>query len=377
MTDEEFAEFSKLDFNDKLRAARADLDAGRFEAAAGGFLDLTHMAGALSFPDESQKDLVLANAQQLLIRSWQGLRRYDQAAQSQRLRIGYLEARKEATPPLALSAEYQSLGALLTQAERFEEATAAYQRSIELLHGHEGAEDVAQVLGELGKSLDRAAQYDRALETFQQAMDTYRQAGRPAGVAQQLQRMGAIELRRLNNVPRAEESFREALRIYQDAGQGADAVETSMDVGLCRRSLGDFDGADKLFTDALQGAQGQNLPKSVARALTELGNTAWLRGQYQQALELVGRSDDIAKGQGNPFQLNVNAQLRALVYWELNQYDRALSALDDAMQAAALAEQPLEVASAYNNRGIVYRRQTKYDAGFHRPVNRATAPGPG
>ena len=34
----------------------------------------------------------------------------------------------------------------------FEEATAAYGRSIELLHGNDGPEQVAQVLGELGTS---------------------------------------------------------------------------------------------------------------------------------------------------------------------------------------------------------------------------------
>ena len=361
MNDQEYAELSKLDFNDKLRAARADLDAGSFASAAAGFLDLSHMAAALPFASDSQKDLVLANVQQLLVNSWRGLRRYDEAARHQTLRIGFLEARGEDTPPLALGAEYQSLGALLTQAERFEDATAAYQRSIELVRGHDGAEEVAQVLGELGKSQDRAAQYDKALETFQQAMDTYRQAGQQGGEAQQHQRIGAIYLRRLNNAPRAEESFREALRIYQAAGMAAEAAETSIDVGLCRRSLGDFPGADALFQAALQQAQQQDLPKTIARALTELGNTAWLRGEYQQALDNVARSDETAKGQDDPFQLNVNAQLRALVYWELNQFDRAHRALDTAIEQARLAEQPLEVASAYNNRGIVYRREEKYD----------------
>jgi CHAT domain-containing protein len=361
MNDAEYAEFSKLDFNDKLRAARADLQAGRFEPAAAGFLDLSHMAGALAFPSQSEKDLVLANVQQLLVQSWQGLRRYDEAARYQKQRIGFLEARGADTPPLALGAEYQTLGALLTQAERFEDATAAYQHSIELVRGHDGEQEVAQVLGELGKSQDRAAQYDKALETFQQALDIYRQAGKQGGAAQQYQRMGAIYLRRLNNAPRAEEDFREALRLYQAADMTPDALETGMDVGLCRRSLGDFDGADALFQAALGQAQQLNLPKSVARALAELGNTAWLRGQYEQALDYVARSDELAKAQGDPFQLNVNSQLRALVYWELNQFDRAHRALDAAIEQARLAEQPLEVASGYNNHGIVYRRETKYD----------------
>ncbi len=372
MTDEEFGELSKLDFNDRLRTARADLGAGRFESAAAGFLDLSHMATALQFASESQKDLVLANVQQLLVESWRGARRNDEAARHQKLRIGFLEARGDDTPPLALGAEYQTLGALLTQAERFEDATAAYGHSIDLVRGHDEPEEVAQVLGELGKSLDRAAQYDKALETFQEALDTYRRAGKQGGVAQQYQRIGAIYLRRLNNAPRAEESFREALRIYQAAGMTADAIETSMDIGLCRRSLGDFPGADVLFQAALQQAQQQNLPKSVARALTELGNTAWLRGEYQPALDYVARSDEVVKGEDDPFQLNVNAQLRALVYWELNQFDRAHRALDAAVEQARLAEQPLEVASAYNNRGIVYRREQKYDdalASFNRALD--------
>jgi CHAT domain-containing protein len=359
MNAEEFAQFSKLEFNELLAKARADLEAGHPEDAVSRFLELWHMAEALTLATESQKAVVLANIQQYIVRCWQELRQYDSAATHQGLRMDYLASSGQ-VPGTVMAVEYQSLGALLTQAERFDDAAAAYARSIELLREHGGEEELARALGELGKSLDRATEYDRALETFQEALDRYRQLQQEAGVALQHGRMGAIWLKRLNDAPRAEEHLREAMKLYRAAAKDQAAVAATVDVGLCRRAVGDFPGALELFQQALQEAERLGLRATAARALSEIGNTRWLRGEYQAAFELVAGSNQIARQLDLPFQLNVNYQLLGLIYWELNDYENAHRALQTAIEAARRAEEPLEVASGYNNQGIVYRRQEKY-----------------
>ncbi|MHC5034363.1 MAG: CHAT domain-containing protein, partial [Planctomycetota bacterium] len=137
-------------------------------------------------------------------------------------------------------------------------------------------------------------------------------------------------------------------------------IESTIDIGLCRRALGDLDGALKLFAQASGQATDGALPHVEARALSEIGNTRWLRGEYQAALDLVNRSNQIAQQLDEAFRLNVNYQLLGLIYWELNEHERALRALDTAIEAAGRAQAPLDMASAYNNRGIIYRRRGEY-----------------
>ncbi|MFO8007149.1 MAG: CHAT domain-containing protein, partial [Candidatus Brocadiia bacterium] len=359
LTDERYAELSRLDFNDTLRAAQENLQADRLGQAAGRFLDLWHMARALPFEDESRRQLILANIQQQLVECRRGLREYEEAARHQRMRIQHLEERP-GTPTPALAAEYQSLGALLTRAEQWDEAVEAYETSLALLREEGEQEQIAAVLGELGKSLDRAARYAEALDAFETALATYTRLEDAEGAALQHSRMGAVYLRRLGNAPRAEEQFRRALELHEAADQPERAAEARVDVALCRRHLGDFPGALELLQQARRTAERRDMLSTLSRALAEVGNTYWLTGDYQQALELVTSANEAARRIGDDFQLNVNYQLLALIYWELNQYDRAHDALDVAIEAARRAEDDLEVASAHNNRGIIHRRSGQY-----------------
>jgi len=383
MDEAEYAQHSKLEFNDRFRASQKDMKAGRLAEAAAQLLSLWHMKRAQesSKPDEKLWDLAVL--QNHLIECWAGLRDYDRAAQHQELRIGYLKQLSK-YPPVALGIEYQSLGAWLTRAERFDRAVKAYRQSIDVLTSGGGKEeDIAAVLGELGKSFDRAAQYEEAIGSFEAALKKYEQLKDESGVALQLRRMGALSLRRLNLAQRAQQQFEEALKLYeaqlkaagqqgQPARQDVEGfIETTIDLGLCRRHLGDFDGAIARFEAALKAARDSGLPALQAQALSEIAGTRWFQGKYQDAFLLVTESNEIAERLKDAFQLNVNYQLVGLIHWELNDYERALEALDKAEAYAREAEQPLEVASACNNRGIVLRRQEKYPEAldsFHRAM---------
>jgi len=371
MNREEYVQFSRLEFSDLFRSAVSHMRQGQLRQAASVLLDLGDMAKVLEFPQPQKRALVLANLQQYLVQCWTGLREYDLAVQHQQRRIEYLKAHP-GLPEAALAGEYQSLGALLTKAERFQQATDSYQKALELLLERGQEEKVATLLAELGKSQDRAAHYETALESFRQALEKYRSLHNQEGIGRQLQRIGAIHLRRLSDPHRAEQHFRDALRAFEAAGKPSEALSARIDIGLCRRRVGDFEGALKLLTLSLEASRSSGQRALEARALTEIANTRWFEGSYQAALEAVHESNEIAQKLDLPFQLNVNYQLLGLIYWELNQYERAHRALEEAARYARRAEQPLEIASAFNNRGIVYRRQKEYEhaiSSFHRALD--------
>jgi len=360
MEPEEYAELSTLEFNDRLKQATDAQAAGRLQQAAGAYLELRRMAEARDFGAPERKAMVLANIEQRLATCLAGLRRYQLAAEHQEQVIEQLKGAGAAASAV-MAAQYQSLGALLTKAERFEEAADAYHRSLELLGGEDNEQQAAAVLAELGKSLDRAAEYRAALEMFRRSLDAYARLRQPAAAARQERNMGAILLNRLNDPPRAEGHFRRAAELYGAAGRASDALEARIDFGLCRRAVGDLDGALDIFQQCLRAARDEGMDRLTARALSEVANTKWLQGRYQEALALVGRSNDIAARLDDAFRLNVNYQLLGLIEWQLNRYDRAYRALDRAAEEARRAERPLEVASALNNKGIVLRREGKHE----------------
>ena len=278
----------------------------------------------------------------------------------QRLVIKRLEDLAD-VPPAVMADHYQLLGATSTAVREFEEAADAYGKAIELAREHGPRESLAKLLGELGKCFERAARYEQAIESFREALEGYGSLQDQEGAAQQHARIGRIYLKRLNDAAQAEARFREALRLYEATGRNAEAVEATIDLGLCKQVTGDLEAALELFGQALQGAESQALIESQARGLTELAKTRWLRGEYRAALKLLSRSNDIAADSDLAFQSNVNHQLLGLIYWELNQYERAHRALDIAVKEARRGQWPLEVASACNNRGIVYHRQAKFE----------------
>ena len=370
MNETEYAQYSRMEFNERFKRANRWLEEKEYKQAAAEFLNVWQMASALEFQSDRQKLIILSNLQRYVIQSWKGLGRYDRAAHHQRLLIQYLKKRQD-YPERAIGLEYQSLGALLTRADRFDPAVQAYETSLELLEQHGDSEQVALVLGELGKSYDQGAKYDAALQSFDRALRRYRELEKAADAARQLRRMGALMLRRRNRAHRAREYFERALKLFTEQDDQEGIVRTTIDIGLCLRHIGDFPAALERFRQAEEKCEsriesaGKDLRvyrELLARALAEVANTRWFEGKYQDAFRLIQRSNDLARRADDHFQLNVNQQLLGLIHWELNQYEKAHEALDVAMGHARRAQDRLEISSVHNNRGIVYRRQDRYES---------------
>ena len=370
MNEAEYGEYSRIGLNERFGEAGRLLESGQHARAAAAFLDVWEMVSALQQESDRQKLLMQSNCQRFLVRSWEGARNYERAARHQEVLIGLLKQRPQ-FPPRALGLEYQSLAKLRTNAEHFAGAVEAYRTSIQLLQQHGEPEQVAHVLGELGQSYDRAADYDAALQNFQNALRHYRELEKTSGAARQLRRMGALTLRRLRRAFRAQEYFQQAQKLYEEQNDVRGVIRTRIDIGLCRRHVGDFSGALELFQTAESEAEERvaeadaektaALRELHAEAIAEIANTRWLQGRYETAFRLIQRSNELARQVEDHFQLNANHQLLGLINWELNRYGKAHEALDTGLRHARLAGDRLEVAGAYNNRGIVYRRQEEYD----------------
>ncbi|MBS3763920.1 MAG: CHAT domain-containing protein, partial [Planctomycetes bacterium] len=348
------------------------------QGAAKELLELVRMAEALNFGSRSRKLKTLANLQQRLVLVWRQMRLYERAAQSQEKRIQYVQ-QIEAFPGRALAIDYKTLGTLYTEANLYEKSLKAYEKSLELLKKHGKQEDIARTLGELGKSFGYAARYEKSMQTFQKAVANYEQMGDTAGVAAQESQLGSLLLRHMNRPHEAQTHFERAKQAYEAVGEIARQAESIMDIALCRRRRGDFEGAAERFKKALSMVREEKskrqkesdtktspdrtriLGRQESRALSELGNTSWLNGKYQKAFQQCYAAREIAQELNDAYRLNVVAQLLGLIHWELNNYKQAHEAITEAIKYAKRAGRPREVVTAYNNRGIIFRRQGEYE----------------
>lgn len=377
---QEFQEYSRAAFRNALRQADFLSKAKKWDLAAMYYREVLVLADALKLDD-----LSMAGAHSLISACWRNMGRFDRAAQHQTLRIHYLaqasdadylgyfkykvdpknipeDVRKEVQHKrgVLMACEYLNLGVFETEAERFEQALAAFQQAAQLFKANGEDRQFAETLTQQGLSLDQAGQYEDALKVFEHVRQAYGDLKDYSSMARQLERIAIIHMKRLNQYYRAEQIFEEARAQYEKEGDQKGVLRASLGAAIARRSLGDLEGSLKALRAVEEGARKAGDDALAAQALTEVGNTLWFRGNYQEAFETVRKSNALAEKLGDAFQLNVNAQLEGLIYWELNQYDRSHEALDRAMKFAEQARAREEIASAWNNKGLVYRREKRY-----------------
>jgi tetratricopeptide (TPR) repeat protein len=91
-----------------------------------------------------------------------------------------------------------------------------------------------------------------------------------------------------------------------------------------------------------------------------MANTAWFRGNYQEAFQSLTRARKLAE-KADDTQLRIMVRnTRGLIYWTLNDTDKGLTHLKQAVVLAKEADIKTELASSLNNLGLMYRQRGEY-----------------
>ncbi len=238
------------------------------------------------------------------------------------------------------------------------------------MQAYEELGDKAQVLAnmtELAKTYRNVGQYQRSLDTFRQGLALTRQVARRDKEAALYRYVGIIYLNDLNRYLDAERSFKKAYDLAEEEEDDALMVQSQIDMGIARHKLGDFEVAEKRLKEALDAATEMDDAELQGRAHQELANVAWYQARYSEALDHLKAAERLFKEAKLPRLLALALNTRGLVFWTLNDHEKALAAFEDALKLAE-QEQALkrwdmrkDIASAYNNIGLIYRDRKQFD----------------
>ena len=217
-----------------------------------------------------------------------------------------------------------------------EEAEKAYA---EILQSYPGFPLKDRVLFGLAQCHEARDRFSEAAATYQRVFEEFRHS--PLA-SQSLYQKGLIQKDWLFDLPGAEETFRTLVHQFPGVREAEDG---RLELGTCHVSQGNLDQAEAIFNQALE-----RTPKGTgawAGALVRLADVAYLRGQFDQTLSLLGQlaSETTAPATLQDPVLNDGLKLRLFVQEHHQQSRQPLTLLAgaEAWERQRKDEQVLQV----------------------------------
>lgn len=254
-------------------------------------------------------------------------------------------------------------GLVLSRLEKFDQAVACLQQAVEILSELDLPLERIQALSDLGTVLENATEYDKALQGYETAASISQEMGASELLARQQMSIGRIYDLRLSRYALAKEYYLQAEKIFQDLGLKAESLQAQLDIARCDRLLGRFDRTEGQLSSILEKAKALSGTKRLqTKIILEQANSAWFQAHYQKAFNLLQNCLDQARENDWLLEQVIALNTSGLTWWTLGKNDRSLRDLNRALNLAKTLDiRRDEVATTYNNIGLVMRDQKKFD----------------
>jgi tetratricopeptide (TPR) repeat protein len=141
----------------------------------------------------------------------------------------------------------------------------------------------ARALGNIGNIYSIRADYPKALDYFNKALELDKKNGNKKGVARHLGNIGIVFKKR-GDLPRALDYYLEALRLHEEIGNQSGIALWTGNIGILYSSLGDTARARKYLSDALKMDEKLGNKGGVERHMSNLGILYFKQGKRKEAL---------------------------------------------------------------------------------------------
>ncbi|MBF0358208.1 MAG: CHAT domain-containing protein [Magnetococcales bacterium] len=283
---------------------------------------------------------------------------YQRAAYHQKRILSALG--KEAAPKVRSQALY-TMGILYSRLENFDLAIENLEQAI-TIWAKTGAKNLmADGVATLGVIKENRGSYTEALAAFGDSFNRFKELGDKKAMADQYRRMGRIYHLRLAQYDKARRYFEKALALFKSLDEKGLEAKSLFDIGLTYEKSANFEKADHFYHSGLKIGSILDDHFILATGSLYLANTAWFQGEYQLAFKRLLEANQEAQLAKDPQLTIMIANTRGLIYWTLNENQKALIHLNRAIDLAVKAKIDTEIASSLNNRGLVLRQMGRLD----------------
>lgn len=186
------------------------------------------------------------------------------------------------------------LGTALLKRGRLRDSALFLERSASRFRSLGNGRKEARVLNDLGAARSLLGQPGQALETYQRALDLYRQADSPSGVASAINNIGLVR-ESTGDLQGAIACYEEALALWRKLEKRSDEAATLENLGSLYILIGhDNEGLD-LLRAALALREQDNDEQAQISTLIALGWAEYLTGSPRQALERYEKAIELAR----------------------------------------------------------------------------------
>jgi len=250
---------------------------------------------------------------------------------------------KQAIALSDLSLAYQQLG-------QWPQATTAIADSLKLMQvKHSGSSKerlkiLAQALNNQGGLQLALGQSQQALETWQQATNTYTKAGDRSGVTASMLNQ-VLAMQSLGLYLQAIDTLKQTDQNLQKLPDSLVKAQQLLSLGNAQQAVGHFDQSQQCLEQSLAIAQRLRSPSDIGEALLSLGNLARVQQKPQSALAFYQQAADASPTMKLQPQLN---QLSVLI--QTNQLDSAKTLVPQLQ--AEIANLPSSHSAIYSRIGF-------------------------
>ena len=252
-----------------------------------------------------------------------------------------------------------NLGNVYLQQERWQEAIAAYEQSLQTKRELGDVHGVAQTLGNLGSVYLRQGKWTEAIAAFEQSLQTLGELGAAQGVAITLSNLGLVYYQQ-GKWTEAIASFEQSLQTFGELGDVHGVAATLTNLGNVYYQQGKWSEAITSFEQSLQTFGELGDVHGVAATLTNLGSVYRDQGKWTEAIASYEQSLQIKRELGDVHGVARTLNNLGSVYYQQGKWPEAIVSYEQSLETYRQLGDVHGVALTINNLGIVYADQGKW-----------------
>ena len=240
------------------------------------------------------------------------------------------------------------------QTSQFREALQSWEQALQIYREIKNRQGEANALGNLGIAYYSLGQYQKVIEYQQQSLDIAREIKDRQGEAASLGNLG-IAYRSLGQYQKAIDYHEQSLAIAKEIGNRSGEAASLNNLGNAYQSLGQYQKAIEYHQQSLAIKKEIGDRQGEAHSLGNLGNAYQSLGQYPEAIEYPQQSLAINKEIGDRQGEAASLNNLGLAYVSLGQYQKAIEYHQQSLAIAREIKDRSGEATSLNNLGAAYR----------------------